>query len=92
MPNKLLTTITCGVACSVTQFLKLSNDSASYSIFGMDVEVIVLLQIFNKNKLKNRTKTFLDKFFLNFVVKFKLEFTAALRFKAPISTLIIGSF
>jgi len=34
------------------------------STFGMDVKVIVLLQLFNKSKLKNGTKAFLEsKFF-----------------------------
>jgi len=30
------------------------------STFGMDVKVIVLLQLFNKSKLRNGTKTFLE--------------------------------
>jgi len=35
-------------------FLKLSNDAA----FGTDVKSEVLLQLFNKSKLRNETKTF----------------------------------
>jgi len=34
------------------------------STFGMDVKVMFLLQLFNKSKLRNGTKTFLEpKFF-----------------------------
>jgi len=35
------------------------------STFGMDVKVIILLQLFDKSKLRNGTKTFLEpNFFL----------------------------
>jgi len=61
-------------------FLKLSNDSASKEDFGMDVKGEVFLQVFNKSKLRNGTKTFLEpKFF--FIFKFK-----KLRFSAPLIT------
>jgi len=44
----------------------------------MDVKDEVLLQLFNKSKLRNETKTFLEQKFL-FIVKFKkLGFSASL--------------
>jgi len=45
---------------------KTERYSASYEDFGMDVkgDVLYLLQLFNKSKLRNGTKTFLEpKFF-----------------------------
>jgi len=50
----------------------------------MDVKGEVLLQLFNKSKLKNGTKTLLEPFFL-FIVKFK-----KLGFSAPLSVLFLG--
>jgi len=45
----------------------------------MDVKGKVLLQLFNKSKLRNETKTFLELKFSLFIVKFKkLEFSAPL--------------
>jgi len=45
----------------------------------MDVKGKVLLQLFNKSKLKNATKTFLEPKFFLFKVKFKkLELSATL--------------
>jgi len=42
----------------------------------MDVKGKVLLQLFNKNKLRNGPKTDLDQIFSLFIVKFKkLEFS-----------------
>jgi len=47
------------------------------STFGMDVKVIVLLQLFNKSKLSNGTNIFLELNSFLFVIKFKkLRFTA----------------
>jgi len=37
----------------------------------MDVKGKVLLQLFNKSKLRNGTNTYLKKFFSLFIVKFK---------------------
>jgi len=37
----------------------------------MDVKGEVLLQLFNKSKLRNRIKTFLEQNFSLFIVKFK---------------------
>jgi len=48
----------------------------------MDVKGEVLLQLFNKRKLRNGTKTYLEQNFV-FIVKFK-----KLGFSAPFSTLI----
>jgi len=46
----------------------------------MDVRGTVLLQLFNKSKLRNGTKMFLEPNFSLFIVKFKkLEFSAPLR-------------
>jgi len=47
----------------------------------MDVKSEVLLQLFNKNKLRNGTKTFLEpNFSLIYIVKFKkLGFSAPLK-------------
>jgi len=57
----------------------LSDDSASKEDFGMDVKGKILLQLFNKNKLRNWTKTFLESNFSLFIVKFKkLGFSAPL--------------
>jgi len=54
----------------------------SESTSGIDVKFIVLLQAFNKSKLRNGTKTFLVPF-LYLLSKFKkLGFTAPLREKA----------
>jgi len=51
----------------------------------MDVKRKVLLQIFNKSKLRNRTKTFLEPKFL-FIVKFKkLGFSTPLKAIQPLS-------
>jgi len=48
----------------------------------MDVKGKVLLQLFNKSKLRNGTKTFLEQKFSLFIVKFKkLGFSAPLRYK-----------
>jgi len=48
----------------------------------MDVKGKVFLQLFNKRKLRNGTKTYLDKFFSLFLVKFKkLGFSAPLKVK-----------
>jgi len=45
----------------------------------MDVKVEVLLQLLNKSKLRNGTKTFIEPNFSLFIVKFKkLGFTAPL--------------
>jgi len=45
----------------------------------MDVKGKVLLQLFNKSKLRNGTKTYLEEFFFLFIVKFKnLGFSAPL--------------
>jgi len=45
----------------------------------MDVKGEVLLQLFNKSKLRNGTKLFLEQKFFLFIVKFKkLEFSAPL--------------
>jgi len=45
----------------------------------MDLKNIVLLQLFSKSELRDRTKTFQEPFFL-FLVKFKkLGFTGPLR-------------
>jgi len=45
----------------------------------MDVKGKVLLQLFNKSKLKNETKTFLEPKFFFFIVKFKKSgFSASL--------------
>jgi len=49
----------------------------------MDVEGKVLLQLFNKNKLQNRTKTFLEPKFFSIVKFKKLGFNASLIFKQP---------
>jgi len=48
------------------------------STFGMKVKVIVLLQLFNKSKLRNGTKTFLEPKFLCTVKFKKLGFIAPL--------------
>jgi len=46
----------------------------------MDVKGIALLQLYNKRKLKNGTKTYLQQNFSLFIVKFKkLWFSASLR-------------
>jgi len=37
-----------------------SDDFASYGDFGMDVKGEVLLKLFNKSKIRNGTKTFLE--------------------------------
>jgi len=51
----------------------------------MDVKDEVLLQLFNTNKLRNGTKTYLKQFFL-FIVKFKkLWFSAPLKGCIPIA-------
>jgi len=48
----------------------------SSSTVGMDVKVIVLLQLFNKSKFRNETKTFLRAKIFLYIVKFKkLRFT-----------------
>jgi len=44
---------------------KTANKSASYEDFGMDVKGKVLLQLFNKTKLRNETKTFLEPKFVS---------------------------
>jgi len=45
----------------------------------MDVKGKVLVQIFNKSKLRNGTKTLLERKFFSIIVKFKkLEFSASL--------------
>jgi len=46
----------------------------------MDVKDEVLLQLFNKSKLRNGTKTFLEPKFFSIIVKFK-----KLGFSAPLS-------
>jgi len=49
------------------------------STFRMDVKVIVLLQLFNKSKLRNGSKTFLEPKFFSVRIKLKkLEFSAPL--------------
>jgi len=53
----------------------------------MDVNGEVLLQRFNKIKLRNGTKTFLEANFSLFIVKFK-----KLRFNAPLSQLFRSSY
>jgi len=46
----------------------------------MDVKGKVLLQLFNKSKLRNGNKTYLEQIFSLFIVKFKkLGFSAPLR-------------
>jgi len=45
----------------------------------MDVKGKVLLQLFNKSKLKNGTKTFLDTKFFSIVKFKKLGFSSPLR-------------
>jgi len=47
----------------------------------MDVKGEVLLQLLNKSKLRNETKTFYSEIFSLFIVKFK-----KLRFSAPLIT------
>jgi len=50
----------------------------------MDVKDKVLLQLFNKNKLRNGTKTFLEPYFSLFIVKLKkLGFSASLSYIFP---------
>jgi len=49
------------------------------STFGMNVKVVVLLQLFNKSKLRNGIKTFLELKLFSIIVKFKkLGFTVLL--------------
>jgi len=43
----------------------------SYEDFGMNVKGKVLLQLFNKRKLRNGTKTYIEQHFSLFIVKFK---------------------
>jgi len=50
----------------------------------MDVKGEVLLQLFSKSKLKNRTKTFKSEKFSLFIVKFK-----KLGFSAPLTLNIL---
>jgi len=50
----------------------------------MDVQVEVLLQLFNKSKLRNGTKTFLKTNFSLFIIKFK-----KLGFSAPLSLYLL---
>jgi len=46
----------------------------------MDVKGEVLLKLFNKSKLRNKTKTFLGQDFSLFIIKFKkLGFSAPLK-------------
>jgi len=58
----------------------------SYEDFGMDVKGEVLLQLFNKGKLRNGTKAFLETKFFS-IVKFK-----KLRFSAPLRTALQAKF
>jgi len=54
----------------------------------MDVKGEVLLQLFNKRKLRNGTKTYLSKIFSLFIVKFKkLGFIALLKVTRTATTL-----
>jgi len=49
----------------------------SYEDFGMDVKGKILLQLFNKKKLRNGIKTYLEQIFSLFIIKLKkLEFSA----------------
>jgi len=48
----------------------------------MDIKRKVLLQLFNKSKLRNWTKTFLEQSFSLFIIKFKkLGFSALVNFR-----------
>jgi len=53
----------------------------------MDVKGEVLLQLINKSKLRNGTKTFLEPKFFLFTVKFK-----KLGFSAPLSKTVMTYF
>jgi len=49
----------------------------------MDVKSKVFLQLFNKSKLRNRTKTYLEQKFSLFIIKFK-----KLGFNTPLMCLL----
>jgi len=53
----------------------------------MDVKDEVLLKLFNKSKLKNETKTFIEPKLFSIVKFKKLGFSAPLRTTSPVVTL-----
>jgi len=57
----------------------------------MDVKAKVLLQLFNKSKLRNKTITFLEPKFFSIVKFKKLEFSAPLNYM-PLPELILIHF
>jgi len=59
----------------------------------MDVRGKVLLQLFNKSKLRNGTKTFIEPIFSLFIVKFKkLGFSTLSRHAHMICTTLIECY